>query len=154
MSQETIVKGYLFVKRRFKQAKCILSCLALSLPFVAYATLSGSLDEGAIAKRLAPDAQVTVDYGTSGVAPVATQSGDIGKKRYEYTCKMCHDAGVAGSPKLSDKAAWQPRLSQGMETLIKHAIQGYKAMPPKGGCLTCDDEEIKKTVEYMVSKVK
>jgi cytochrome c5 len=142
-----------FVKCGFKSIKRTLSCLALSLPFVAYATLSGSLDEDAIAKRLAPDAVVTVEYGTAA-APVATVSGDIGKKRYEYTCKMCHDAGVAGSPRLDDKAAWQPRLGQGMETLIKHAIEGYKAMPPKGGCLTCDDEEIKKAVEYMVSKIK
>ena len=141
------------VKRGVKRVKHILSYLALSLPLVAYATLSGSLDEDAIAKRLTPDAKVKVEYGANA-APVAAQSGDVGKKRYEYTCKMCHDTGVAGSPKLSDKAAWQPRLSKGMETLIKHAIEGFKAMPPKGGCLTCDDEEIKKTVEYMVSKVK
>lgn len=141
------------MKSGFKYIKCTLSCLALSLPFIAYAALSGSLDEDAIAKRLTPDAVVVVEYGTS-VAPVAAVSGDIGKKRYEYTCKMCHDSGVAGAPKFGDKAAWQPRLGEGMETLIKHAIEGYKAMPPKGGCLTCDDEEIKKTVEYMVSKAK
>ncbi len=141
------------MKCGFKSIKRTLSYLALSLPFVAYAALSGSLDEDAIAKRLAPDAVVTVEYGTA-VAPVAMVSGDMGKKRYEYTCKMCHDAGVAGAPKLDDKAGWKPRLGQGMEALIKHAIEGYKAMPPKGGCLTCDDEEIKKTVEYMISKVK
>jgi cytochrome c5 len=127
--------------------------LALFLPLAAYATLSGSLDEDAIEKRLTPDAVVVVEYGATAV-PVAITSGDIGKKRYEYTCKMCHDTSVAGAPKFGDKTAWQPHLSKGMETLIKHAIEGYKAMPPKGGCLTCDDEEIKKTVEYMVSKVK
>jgi cytochrome c5 len=134
-------------------SRFIKLCL-LCLPPIAYAALSGSLDESAIAKRLAPDAQVTVEYG-AGAAPAAVAAtGDIGKKRYEYTCKMCHDTGVAGAPKFSDKAAWQPRLAEGMETLLKHAIEGYKAMPPKGGCLTCDDDEIKKTVEYMVSKVK
>ena len=141
------------MKRGFKHVKRMLSCLTLSLPLVAYATLSGSLDEDAIAKRLTPDALVTVEYGAT-TAPVAAASGDVGKKRYEYTCKMCHDSGVAGAPKFGDKAAWEPHLSKGMETLIKHAIEGFKAMPPKGGCLSCDDEEIKKTVEYMVSKVK
>ena len=121
------------MKRSFKHVKLALSCLALSLPFVAYATLSGSLDEDAIAKRLTPDAVVVVEYGANA-APVATASGDIGKKRYEYTCKMCHDTGVAGGPKLGAKQTWQPRTGQGMENLIKPDINGFQPKPPHATC--------------------
>ena len=60
-------------------------------------------------------------------------------------------AGLAGAPKFKDKADWAPRIADGMDLLVKRAIEGYKAMPPKGSCSTCSDEEIKKAVEYMVS---
>ena len=128
--------------------------LALSLPFIAYAALSGSMEEEAIAKRLEPAAKISVDYKGGPASTATAVTGDVGKKRYEYTCKMCHETGVAGAPKFGDKGAWQARIQEGVDTLVKHVIGGYKAMPPKGGCLTCDDEEIKKTVEYMLSKVK
>lgn len=140
---------------RLKCLACMsLVCLSPASVNPAHAFLSGSLEENAIEKRLQPDAQVHVEYGAGGAAPTKTLSADAGKKRYEYTCKMCHETGVAGAPKMTDKAKWQPRVAEGLETLVKHAIQGYKAMPPKGGCMTCDDEEIRKTVEFMLSKVK
>lgn len=133
----------------------LASILFLALATTSHANLSGSLEEDAIEKRLIPEGKVHIDRDANAAAPVAkTLSADAGKKRYEYTCKMCHDAGVAGAPKITDKEHWQPRLAEGMETLVQHALHGYKAMPPKGGCMTCDDEEIKKTVEYMMSRVK
>jgi len=126
----------------------------LFTPAVVLAELSGSLEEDAITKRLTPDAQVNIDTSGASAPAGATLSADAGKKRYEYTCKMCHGTGVAGAPKLGDKALWQNRLAEGLDTLVQHAIHGYKAMPPKGGCATCSDEEIRKTVEFMISQVK
>ena len=64
----------------------------------------------------------------------------------------CHATGAAGAPKVGDKAAWAPRISQGMATLVKHSIQGFNAMPPKGMCMDCSDDEIKAAVEYMVGQ--
>ena len=89
---------------------------------------------------------------TASTAPAS----DAGEKLYASTCKACHDAGVAGAPKISDKSAWKDRIAQGKDTLYKHSIEGFQGktgvMPPKGGS-TASDEEMKAAVDYMVSKV-
>lgn len=77
-----------------------------------------------------------------------------GKDLYEKTCKTCHAAGVAGAPKLGDKAAWAPRIKTGKEALYTSVIKGKNAMPPKGTAMTATDAEIKKTVDYMVDQSK
>ena len=65
----------------------------------------------------------------------------------------CHATGAANAPKLGDKAAWAPRIAQGLPTLVTNAIKGKGAMPPKGGS-TASDADIKAAVEYMVSASK
>ena len=61
--------------------------------------------------------------------------------------------GAAGAPKLDDKAAWAPRLGQGVDGLVKSVINGKGAMPPKGGA-ALSDEEIKGVVDDVLGKVK
>lgn len=77
-----------------------------------------------------------------------------GEQVFNAVCVACHGAGIAGAPKVGDKGAWAPRLAQGEATLITHALQGIRAMPPKGGCAACLDEEIGNAVKYMASKSK
>lgn len=72
---------------------------------------------------------------------------------YTQICQTCHASGVAGAPKIGDKAAWAPRLAQGVDGLTASAIKGKNAMPPKGGS-SASDAEIKAVVAYMVSSVK
>jgi cytochrome c5 len=72
---------------------------------------------------------------------------------YNQVCQVCHAAGVAGAPKLGDKAAWAPRLAQGIDGLTASAIKGKNAMPPRGGS-TASDADIKAVVTYMVSAAK
>ena len=93
-------------------------------------------------------------------AVIASDTGDDadkGESIYKKHCSACHATGVAGSPKLGDKAAWSTRISQGNAVLTQHAIEGYKGetgyMPPKGGFLSLSDEDIAATVLYMVSQV-
>jgi cytochrome c5 len=120
---------------------------------LAFAELSGSLDEKEIIERLKPIGEVTVEGGAAKQETVTVMVDAI-QQRYEQSCKMCHETGIAESPKFGNKKDWASRIAQGMDILVKHALEGYKAMPAKGGCSTCSDEEIKKTVEYMVSKSK
>lgn len=134
--------------------------LALAL-FVlnCFAALSGSMTEKAIAERIKPIGEVTItgggtERGQATEAKAKAAPADIGKHRYEETCQMCHATGLADAPKLGDKKAWGPRIAQGMDTMLKHAMEGLRAMPPKGGCTTCDEEEIRKAIEYMVSQSK
>ena len=75
-----------------------------------------------------------------------------GQQVYKNSCQSCHAAGVAGSPKLGDKAAWAPRIATGMDALVASAINGKGIMPPKGACASCSDDDLKAAVEYMVSE--
>lgn len=98
-------------------------------------------------------------------APAATtetgQTGSnvaMGEEVYKKTCFLCHGTGAGGAPMLTDKADWEKRLAQGMDTLYKHAIEGYTGekgmMPPKGGNLSLSDEDVKASVDYMAAQVK
>ena len=94
----------------------------------------------------------------SAPAPVADAAADGGKgaELFKKTCAMCHQTGVAGAPKLGDKADWGPRIAQGKETLYKHAMEGFTGakgmMPPRGGAPTLTDDEMKAAVDYMADK--
>ncbi|HWM28935.1 MAG TPA: c-type cytochrome, partial [Woeseiaceae bacterium] len=79
-----------------------------------------------------------------------------GPQVYNEACIACHGNGIGGAPMISDSAAWEPRIAQGMDTLRQHATQGFSGsagyMPPKGGRLDMSDEEIYGAIEYMVSE--
>lgn len=125
------------------------------------------LDSNAVAERLAPVGAVYAgDTGRAALAeaakaapaPAAAYGGTTdGKEIYGQLCHTCHTAGVAGAPKLGDKAAWAPRIAEGIDTLVKHAIDGYKGpdgnfMPPKGGNPALTDEQVANTVKWIVSQ--
>ena len=74
-----------------------------------------------------------------------------GQQVYKNSCQACHAAGVAGAPKLGDKAVWAPRIAMGMDAMVASAINGKGIMPPKGACASCSDDDLKAAVEYMVS---
>jgi cytochrome c5 len=69
-------------------------------------------------------------------------------------CFSCHDAGIAGAPKLGDKAAWAPRIATGMDTLYTSSLKGKNAMPAKGGNPALSDDDVKAAVDWMVAQSK
>ena len=91
-------------------------------------------------------------------ADTAAEGGDAaqGKQVYDQACFTCHAQGIAGAPKVGDKAAWEPRIAKGMDTLVNHAINGFQGesgvMPPKGGFMTLSDEDVTAAVAYMVAE--
>ena len=92
----------------------------------------------------------------NGVIPTAKAAD--GKGTYDKACMACHAAGVAGAPKLGDKAAWKDRIAQGNDTLYTHAIKGFQGkkgfMPAKGGNAALADADVKASVDYMVGQSK
>lgn len=90
----------------------------------------------------------------AAAAPAAAAAGGgsarSGEDIYKSNCSACHSTGAAGAPKHGDKGDWGPRIAKGKETLYKHALEGFNAMPPKGMCSTCSDDEIKATVDYII----
>lgn len=85
--------------------------------------------------------------------PLAAFSQSSGQQTYDQVCSTCHASGTSGAPKFGDKAAWQPRIKQGKQTLYQHAINGLGAMPPKGGSANLSDEDVQAAVDYMVAEV-
>jgi cytochrome c5 len=84
----------------------------------------------------------------------ASSDSDIdGAAVYGQICMACHDTGAAGAPKLGDDTAWATRMEKGIETLYDHAINGFNAMPPKGGNPSLSDAEVEAAVDHMVSSV-
>lgn len=103
----------------------------------------------------AADVVAALAAANKSAAPlvVAAAVGDAVPALYGQACAACHAAGVAGSPKFGDKAAWAPRLALGVDGLTASVIKGKGAMPPKGGS-AASDAEIKAVVQYMVNAVK
>ena len=81
---------------------------------------------------------------------VAAAPADAPPALYAQICQACHVASVAGSPKLGDKAAWAPRIGQGIDALVANVVKGKGAMPPKGGS-AASEAEIRGVVTYMVN---
>jgi cytochrome c5 len=96
-------------------------------------------------------AKTQVAAATTGAATTAATSAP--PALFEQVCSACHATGVAGAPKVGDKAAWAPRVGQGIDALTASAIKGKGAMPPKGGS-SASDADIKAVVTYMVSAAK
>lgn len=82
----------------------------------------------------------------------------LGQQVYRGDCYNCHDLGKKGAPRLADGAAWSPRLAQGTDILIRHAIEGYYGpagdeMPARGGNDALTDADVAAAVRYMISHV-
>ncbi len=104
--------------------------------------------DSAILERIKPVGEVVVAAADSAAAPGAAKSGE---QIVTQTCSACHGTGVMGSPKLGDKGAWAPRIAQGYETLVKHAIQGIRGMPARGGNAALTDDEVAAAVAHMAN---
>ena len=121
-----------------------------------------------VAERIAPVGKVAVagkdNASLAFIAPAATAAVAAavavpakvigGEETYNAICSACHKAGVAGAPKFGDKAAWKPRIAQGIELLHQHALKGFVgeagAMPAKGGNPALADQAVVNAVDYMV----
>ncbi|MEE4238633.1 MAG: c-type cytochrome [Anderseniella sp.] len=74
-----------------------------------------------------------------------------GQEVYEAVCSSCHGSGALGAPKFDSKGDWAGRLGQGYNTLVKHAIEGLRQMPPRGGDDDLSDIEVARAVAYMAN---
>ena len=111
---------------------------------------SGDAAASAPAAGSAPAADAPKADDKGAAAPAA--GGADGQKVYEANCKMCHGGTIPGAPGVGKNDEWAPRIKQGKETLYKHALEGFNAMPAKGGNAGLSDDEVKAAVNYMANQ--
>ena len=103
--------------------------------------------EAATQTRIQPAGQLALGDGI----PVGERKGDqISNK----ICIQCHaaDSSVPNAPKIENNGDWAPRIGQGFDTLFQHALNGFNAMPAKGGAADLTDQELKRVITYMANK--
>ncbi len=141
----------------------VLVIVAIIFYFVANTVTSGMVDseeanarmQDKVLENIRPVGEVNVGSvpADSGTATAVAEAGPrSGEQVYNASCMACHAAGVANAPKLGDKAAWEPRAAKGIDGLLATAISGLNAMPPKGTCAACSDDELKGAIEYILSQ--
>ena len=128
-------------------------------------TQESAEDQAAVAERIRPVGQVYLPgEEQQAAAPVVETAAEpepvattmTGPQVYNSACIACHGSGVGGAPIVGDSAQWTDRIAQGMDTLSKHALEGFTGsagyMPPKGGRLDLSDDEVISAVEYMAGE--
>lgn len=90
------------------------------------------------------------DPGATPAAASAAMPADAKLARlYGQTCKACHTSPGSGAPQAGDRAAWDPRMAQGMPLLLEHTVSGYKGMPPLGSCMDCSEADFEALIRFM-----
>lgn len=127
-----------------------LICVLVGLISATFAQAQ-DMSEEAIKKRIQPVGSVHVAGAQAETAAAAGPRS--GADVYNASCNACHGPGVLGAPKVGDAAAWGPRLEKGFDTVLQNAINGFNAMPPRGTCASCSDEDIKAAIEHMIEGI-
>ena len=138
-----------------KIEKILLAIAVLAAMLVQ--TASASTMEKEVAERIKKVGSICVQgepceqaTAATGVTTAASGGADA---IYQASCATCHSIGVAGAPKMGDKAEWAPRISKGMDGLYASVFNGLAAgMPARGLCFTCSDDDLKAVVDFMVEK--
>lgn len=141
-----------------------LALLVLGIS-VAGTVVGQSARHQQIAERLAPIGSVCLageDCAAGAAAPMAVVApavvavtGAVASfnvsASYDQYCAMCHNTGMAGAPTRVATDHWVARLADvGFSTIVTNAITGINAMPARGMCMTCSDDEIAELVTYLM----
>lgn len=126
--------------------------IILLVSFVTTAPLTGAGTDGQNAEAITARMRPVAEEGFTLIDANAPRVLQAGAAVYTATCAACHDSGMAGAPKTGDNSAWGARFAQGYDTLLKHAIEGIRAMPAKGGNPDLDDIEVARAVVFMSNK--
>ena len=141
------------IKKILTAQVAVLALLAASGQVFAADALQNQDD--AIVERIKPVAQVCIAgeecKGVGAVAVAAAGPAMTADEVITKHCSACHTSGVLSAPKIGDSADWNKRAAEqgGLDGLLAKAISGFNAMPPKGTCATCSDDELKSAIKKM-----
>lgn len=130
-----------------------LLAVAAALAFWALNAQAASNEE--IARRLEPVGQVCIQGKECPGVQVAGSARAGGPRSPDDViakhCTVCHSGVMLNAPRIGDTAAWKKRsdTENGLDGLLAKAITGINAMPPKGTCGDCSDEDLKAAIQKM-----
>ena len=119
-------------------------------------SMAGSKPAVAEPETVAPAEIIVAEEAVQEVvemAEVATEAPafDV-ESTYQMSCFACHGTGAAGAPALGDVEAWSERTAKGMDVVMGNVMNGINAMPAKGLCMTCSDDDLRALVDYMAAQ--
>ena len=126
----------------------LASVLALGVTAAVAMGSKPKADDEATNARIQPVARIQL----ASVGPKVAAGSRSGEDMNKAVCSACHGTGVAGAPKTGDKSAWAPRIALGLDGLVKSAMAGKNAMPPKGGAADATEEEIKRAIVFLANQ--
>ncbi len=102
------------------------------------------------------DVRVIQTYHSPAIF-VQQLAGDpqAGRKIFQEFCTACHAPQPVidiQAPRVGDKKAWRGLQKVPLEVLLKITTKGVGAMPARGGCFECSDEQLRETIRYMRSR--
>jgi cytochrome c5 len=112
--------------------------------------------EDEIRARLQPHGQVCQqdeDCAAGLNLGAATGGAKTPEEVYQTYCFACHTTGANNAPVMGNAEHWEPRIAKGIDALYDSAINGFNngAMPPKGLCMDCSNEDITATVDHILA---
>lgn len=132
------------------------SILAFTVIIALIAKAFGVVGATPVPEPVAAIAQVESNIKPVATVEIATANAGAGAEKsgedvVKAVCSMCHAAGLMNAPKIGDKNAWKPRIGQGYDTLVSHALAGIRSMPAKGGNPALSDKEVAAAVKHMAN---
>lgn len=116
--------------------------------------------KAAMIKRIKPIGEVYITGETTALTkltaakeeaePATVAAKPNGKDTYKSYCAVCHSSGLAGAPVKGDEKTWEPRYKKGMDKLVASSVKGLNAMPAKGTCAACSDDDLKAAIIFML----
>lgn len=135
--------------------------LAETVPFLEKAVAQGDSQSKMLLGMLTSDRYGGVNSIFSSldailpveVTPIAradlTAAVSRGQTIFQKSCAVCHQTGIAGAPMINDRARWTELRQKGLSTLVDHAVNGFKAHPPRGADYQLSGNDIRDAVLYM-----
>jgi cytochrome c5 len=136
-----------------KKRKIVVSLFGLMIAGLVIASTDDVVER---IKRVGDVCVEGADCASVAVVSEVVTTGVSGvESNFNKSCATCHNSGIAGAPKYADAVAWAPRIEKGMDILYASTINGLPpAMPQKGMCFSCSDDDLRALVDYMVAAVK
>jgi len=132
--------------------KQLLALIAVCAAVVAVAAEVPPGTDAEMRARTKPVGELCKSGEACGQTSAAASGGQArtGEEIYKQFCSACHATGVAGAPIHGNAEQWAPRIAKGKDALFQSLIHGLNAMPPKGTCMNCSDEELHAALDYMI----